>query len=352
MVSGSLIPVVAVFLGLAFGAVIILASGGDVWLAYRGLYEGSLGSPNAISETLVAATPYIFAGLGIALAFKAGLFNVGAEGQIAAGALASAWVGYSVHGLPWPLHLLLALAAGCLAGAVWGGIPGALKARTGAHEVITTIMLNYVAIQATGFLLSGAMRDPTPALAIAQTPPVLESARLPALMEPYRASWSLVLALLATAGAWWLLFRSTLGFELRTVGANPNAARYAGIPVGRTVVLAMALAGLLGGLAGAAEVVGVNYYHSPSFNTGYGFDAIAVALLGKAHPAGVVPAALLFGALRAGAPRMQFLSQIPADIIQIIQAVVLLFVAAEYAVRWVSQRAMALRPSTGLGNVQ
>lgn len=240
--------------------------------------------------------------------------------------------------MPWPVHLLLALLAGCLAGAVWGGIPGVLKARTGAHEVITTIMLNYVAIQATGFLLSGAMRDPTPALAIAQTPAVLESARLPALVEPYRASWSLVLALLAAAGSWWLLFRSTIGFEIRTVGANPNAARYAGIPVGRTVVLAMALAGLLGGLAGATEVVGVNYYHSPSFNTGYGFDAIAVALLGKAHPAGVVLAALLFGALRAGAPRMQFLSQIPADIIQIIQALVLLFVAAEYAVRWVSQR--------------
>ncbi len=211
------LPLLSVFLALSLGALIIAATGGDVSLAYRGLWEGSLGSPKAVSETLVAATPYIFAGLGIAFAFRARLFNVGAEGQIAAGALGSVWVGYSVHGLPWPLHLLLALAAGCLAGALWGGIPGILKARTGAHEVITTIMLNYIAIQATSFLLSGPMRDPNPAIAVAQTPLVLESARLPVLLEPFRAGWGLVLALAAAGGAWWLLFRTTIGFEVRTV---------------------------------------------------------------------------------------------------------------------------------------
>jgi ABC-type uncharacterized transport system permease subunit len=333
-------PLLAVLTALALGAAMILATGGDPVLAYRGLWEGSLGRPRSISDTLVWATPYILGGLAVAFAFKAGLFNIGVEGQIALGSLASVYVGYAITGIPFPLHLALALVCGCLAGAIWGAIPGVLKAWTGAHEVIVTIMLNYVAIQMTSFLLSGPMKDPSPLVAIAQTPKILESARLPAILPPYRLHWGFVLALLVAIGVWWLVRKSIIGFRVRTVGANVHAARYAGIRVGRTIVLTMTLSGALAGLAGAFEVVGLNYYHTPGFSVGYGFDSIAVALLGRSDPLGVVPAALLFGALGAGASRMQFLSgesgapQIPIDIIRLIQALVLVFVAAPALIRW------------------
>jgi simple sugar transport system permease protein len=195
-------------------------------------------------------------------------------------------------------------------------------------------MLNYVAIQVTSWLLAGPMKDPAPFVVVAQTPKVLESARLPALFDGYRVHWGFVLALLAALVVWWLIEQTTLGFEIRTVGANPTAARYAGISVPGTIVLTMTLSGLLAGLAGTVEVIGLNYYHTPGFSVGYGFDAIAVALLGRGHPLGLVPSALLFGALRAGATRMQFLSQIPIDIISIIQALILIFVAAPEIVRF------------------
>jgi ABC-type uncharacterized transport system permease subunit len=328
-----LVQSLAALTGLAAGAVLIWVTGGDPVLAYGGLWEGSFGRAASISETLVWATPYILAGLAVGLAFRGGLFNIGAEGQLSVGALASAWVGFGVHGVPWPMHLLLALAAGVLAGAAWAGIAGLLKAKTGAHEVITTIMLNYVALLGTGYLLSGLLKDPSPFVVVAQTPKVLESARMPALFSDLRIHWGLLLALLLSVATWWLLFRSTIGFAIRTVGLNPSAARYAGISLGGTMVLTMALSGGLAGLAGAIEVLGVNYYHTPGFSSGYGFDSIAVALLGKSHPLGVIPAALLFGALRAGATRMQFVSQIPIDIISVVQGIILLLVAADELVR-------------------
>src|ERR687886_569278 len=191
------IPLLAVSPAAAPGGAIILPTGGDPVRAYQGLWEGSLGQPKSISDTLVWATPYILGGLAVALAFKAGLFNIGVEGQIAVGSLASVYVGYAVRGLPFPFHMLLALAAGTLAGAIWGGIPGVLKARTGGHEVIVTIMLNYVAIQMTSFLVSGPMKDPNPLIANAQTPKILQSARLPPLLpEPvYRVHWGFIVAL-------------------------------------------------------------------------------------------------------------------------------------------------------------
>ena len=328
------VQVLAVATALAIGAALILATGGDPLLAYGGLWEGSFGRPASIADTLIWATPYILAGLAVALAFKGGLFNIGAEGQLAVGALAGAWIGFALVGVPWPLHLVLALAGGALAGGAWAGLAGVLKARTGAHEVITTIMLNYVALLGTGYLLSGPLKDPSPFVVLAQTPKVLESARLPAILPDLRLHWGFAIALAMAAGACWLLFKRTVGFAIRTVGLNPSAAHYAGIGVGRTIVLAMALSGALAGLAGAIEVTGVNFYHTPGFSVGYGFDSIAVALLGKSHPLGVVPAAILFGGLRAGATRMQFVSQIPIDIISIVQALVLMFVAADPIVRW------------------
>jgi general nucleoside transport system permease protein len=348
------IPFLAVLTALVLGAIIILATSGNVLLAYQGLWEGSLGRSQSISETLVWATPYIFGGLAVALAFKAGLFNIGVEGQIAIGSLASVYVGYAVKGIAFPLHLMLAVVAGSLAGAIWGAIPGFLKARTGAHEVIVTIMLNYVAIQMTSFLVSGPMKDPNPLIANAQTPKILQSARLPLLLpDPiYRVHWGFLIALLAAAGIWWLLQHSTLGFEIRTVGANPHAARYAGMAVGRTMVVAMALSGALAGLGASLEVVGLNFYHTAGFSVGYGFDSIAVALLGRANPFGVIPSALLFGALRAGASRMQFLSQIPIDIVSVIQALVLIFVAAPALISWLYRVRAPREAASVTGQVQ
>jgi ABC-type uncharacterized transport system permease subunit len=348
------IPLLAVFTALLLGAVVILVTGGDVLAAYRGLWEGSLGRPQSISDTLVYATPYIFGGLAVAIAFKAGLFNIGVEGQIGLGSLASVFVGYAVRDMPFPLHLLLAIAAGIAAGALWGAIPGFLKARTGAHEVIVTIMLNYIAIQMTSFLVSGVMKDPNPLIANAQTPKILQSARLPPLLpDPqYRLHWGFLIAILAAIGIWWLLYKSTLGFEIRTVGANPQAARYAGIFVGRTMVVAMAISGGLAGLGGALEVVGLNFYHTAGFSVGYGFDSIAVALLGRADPFGVIPAAMLFGGLANGASRMQFLSQIPIDIIKLIQALVLIFVAAPALVRWIYRVRVPREAESVSGDVQ
>jgi simple sugar transport system permease protein len=348
------IPLLAVVTALVLGAVVIVITGGNVLRAYQGLWEGSLGRPQSISDTLVWATPYIFGGLAVALAFKAGLFNIGVEGQISLGSLAAVYVGYAVTSVPFPFHLILAVLAGTLAGAVWGAIPGFLKARTGAHEVIVTIMLNYVAIQMTSFLVSGAMKDPNPLIANAQTPKILTSARLPPLLpDPiYHVHWGLIIGLLAAVGVWWLLQKSTLGFEIRTVGANPHAARYAGIAVGRTIVLAMALSGALAGLGASLEVVGLNFYHTAGFSVGYGFDSIAVALLGRSDAFGVIPSALLFGALRAGASRMQFLSQIPIDIINVIQALVLIFVAAPALIRWVYRVKVPREVESAAGDVQ
>src|SRR5438105_3091780 len=208
------VPLLAVFTALVLGAAIIALTGGDVGRAYQGLWEGSLGTPRSISDTLVRATPYVFGGLAVALAFKGGLVNIGVEGQITVGSLATAFVGYAVSAVPFPFHLILAVAAGIPAGAAWGAIPGFLKAATGAHEVIVTIMLNYVAINVASFLLGGPMKDKNPAVAIAQTPPILASARLPTLLpDPqYRVHWGVVVGVVAAIGVWWLLTKTTVGF--------------------------------------------------------------------------------------------------------------------------------------------
>ncbi len=339
-----LIPALAIFTALLLGALLIWLTTGSLataLAAYAGLLEGALGSPQAIAGTLVRATPYIFTGLAVAVAFKCGLFNIGAEGQLALGALAAAWVGYAVH-LPAILHIPLAILAGIAGGFVWGAVPGILKARTGAHEVITTIMMNYLALQIVQVLLSGALKDPR--TVAAQTPALDRSAWLPMLIPMLQLHSGVLLAVLVAIALWWFLGRTVWGFELRTVGVNAAAARYAGMPVRRSIILAMALSGGLAGLAGAVEVTGValdvtrvtpdgTRYFGLGFSSGYGFDAIAVALLGRGNPFGVVAAALLFGGLRAGATRMQFTTQVPGEIISVIQGLILLFVAAEVIVR-------------------
>jgi ABC-type uncharacterized transport system permease subunit len=372
-----LIPILAVFTGLVIGAIVIVVTDANVvaaykqfftapgaalkatWdaiaLAYGSLFVGSLGDPKQmvealrvyfasgdtalmlkafypITESLVASTPYIFAGLAVAFGFRCGLFNIGAEGQFYVGALASAWVGYSLVGVPWYIHLPLAIIAGAIAGAIWGAIPGYLKAKTGAHEVVNTIMMNWISFRLSDWLLNGPMKAPgyRPV-----TPVVEASAQLPRLFpEPLRFNVGFFLALLAAAFIYWLLFKTTIGFEIRAVGTNPNAARYAGVNIVRNIVLAMTVSGALAGLAGTAQVLGVDHWVGAGFSAGYGFDSIAIALLGKNHPVGVVLAALLFGTLRSGATRMQSLAGIPIDIISIIQSLVIVFVAAPAIIRW------------------
>jgi simple sugar transport system permease protein len=365
-----LVPALAVLSGLILGGVLIALTSQEVWQAfqvsvlqgigtsfavvfraYAALFAGAFGNPvqmvvalqsgdalavrrafNPILESMVAATPYIFAGLSVALAFRGGLFNIGAEGQIFVGAITATYVGYALVGVPTIVHLPLALAAGALGGALWGFIPGWLKARTGAHEVINTIMMNYIAFRLSDWLLTGPMMRPDSFNPV--SPTIQASAMLPRFFaDPIRFHLGFFFALLVAYLVYWFLFRTTWGFNLRTAGSNPNAARYAGIKTGRWIFLTMSLAGALAGLAGTNEVLGVNHNLAMAFSSGYGFDSIALALLGRSHPLGVVLASLFFGTLRSGARRMQVVSGIPIDIISVIQAMILAFMAAPAIIR-------------------
>ncbi len=325
--------------------------------AYIALFEGAILDPSTlssgdltqilapISETLLNAAPLICAGLSVALAFRAGLFNIGAQGQIILAAVFAGYVGFAWH-LPIGLHVLVAVAAGLLGGALWGGIAGLLKSRTGAHEVITTIMLNYVALNLLGWLLSVSwFQAPPYSQAISRN--VDSSARLPHLLGGgLRLHFGLLLALAAAAGTAWLLDRSTLGFRLRAVGANPAAARTAGMKVEPSYTTVMLIAGALAGLAGVSQILGTNQAVTQDIDAGYGFDGITVALLGRATPWGTVLAGLLFGALRAGGVAMQARTGVPIDLITVLQALIVLFIAAPQLVRSIF-RIRADRAGTG-----
>lgn len=333
IVRSSAIPLAAIVLALLLGALILAVSGANPWQTYAALASGAFGSEQAIGRTLEKATPLIFSGLAVAFAFKAGLFNIGAQGQLLIGAITAAWLGFAITGLPAFIHAPLALLGGAAAGALYAAIPGALKTYTGAHEVITTIMLNFVAINITDFLADGPLKDPSPTNIVARTPKILETAAIPRLGAYLPLGF--VLAVLMAILAWYLLWKTTPGFAIRIVGLNPNAARYAGIAVGRTVIFTMMLSGFLAGMGGAVESLGVVGRYQPGFNVGLGFDGITIALLGKTHPFGVIPAALLVGAMRAGSSRMQFNAGVAPEIIDVVLALMLFLVAAEMIVRWI-----------------
>jgi general nucleoside transport system permease protein len=372
-----LVPVLSVLTAFVIGGFIIAASTSSVlaawgslfqdpgealrisWVtvrdAYIALFQGAFGQPIMISEaiqawrttgetqalwaalrpfgeSLVITTPYIFAGLSVAIGLRGGLFNIGAEGQLFVGGLASVFVGYAVRGLPWFVHLPLAILAGLSAGAIWGAIPGYLKARTGAHEVINTIMMNYIAFRLTDYLLNGGPMARPDGLPI--TPLVLPSAQLPALLPaPVRLHWGFFLALGAAALVYWFLWKTTTGLEIRMTGQNQNAARYAGVRISFVIVLTMAMAGALAGMSGTNQILGVDHQLVRAFSTGYGFDSIALALLGNSHPLGVVLSSLLFGFMRGGAARMQSVAGTPVEILRIIQGMVIIFVAAPEIIR-------------------
>ncbi len=346
-----MLPALALVTALIIGAVIIAVTDVDtlrVWGddpveafrltvsgiadAYRALFVGSLGSPRAITETLFAATPLILAGLAVAIGFQAGLFNIGVNGQMHIGGMAALWVGFSVA-LPTIVHIPVALFAAVIAGAIWGGIAGFLKARTGAHEVITTIMLNFIALFLVDYLLKSSIfraagrNDPI-------SRPAETSAQFPTLLGDFRLHIGFLVALAAVLFAWWLMYRTTIGFEFRAVGANPEGSRYAGMNVAWIYLSVMAVCGALAGVGGANQILGLEPYRGISnFAGSVGFDAIALALLGRSHPVGVLFAGLLFGGLRAGGREMQGAAGIPIDLVLVLQALIIVLIAAPEMVR-------------------
>lgn len=324
------VPLVSVFLALFIGALLIISSGVDPLNGYWQLFLGAFGSLDDFAQTLEKATPLLFAGLAVSFAFKAGLFNIGAQGQLIFGAVISAGIGFGITGLPPTVHMVVALLGGAVAGALFGMIPGVLKVASGAHEVITTILLNYIAIKFAGYLANGPWQDTSSQILYARTPEILESAVIPDIVGlPVGFFIAMAVALLV----WWVLNKTTLGFEIRTAGMNPNAAKYAGIKVSRTIVITMILSGLLAGFGGAVETLGVVGKFEPAFNQGLGFDGITVALLAKTNPLGTIVAALLMGALQAGASEMQHYADVQPKILDVIQALMLFFVAADVLVR-------------------
>lgn len=361
--SSSLVVFIAITLSLILGGVLIIVASDEVSTAasyffsrpgdtfkaigevlgntYSAMINGAIYNTKAssfeagikpLTQSLTMATPLIFAGLGLGLGFRAGLFNIGAQGQIIIGATLGAFVGFAWE-LPVGVHLLVAILGTIIGGALWGFIPGILKATTGAHEVIVTIMLNYVALNFVSFLLSkDAFQQPGSDNPIA--PRVDGNAMYPKLLgSSYELHAGFILALLAAAGVWWLLERSTWGLQFRAVGANPHAAKTAGMNVPMTYVLVLVIAGALAGLAGSAQVLGTQPALTSNVAASFGFDAITVALLGRSRPLGIVLAAILFGALNASGPALQVQAGLPIDVVLVVQSLIVLFIAAPPLVR-------------------
>ncbi len=326
------LPIAAVVIALLIGAVLIWLNGSNPWTAYTELVEGALGSRAGLARTLEKATPVTLTGLAVILAMKGGLFNIGAQGQLLFGATFAAWAGYHFTNLPAVIHVPFALLVGGVMGMLPAALAGFLKAYRGAHEVITTIMLNVILVNMTEYLVGarGPFHDPD-AGAISRTPLIEPSAEIGRVWE---LPVGYLLALIAVVVVWFLMERTTVGFRITTVGQNKNAATYAGISAAGITVLAMAASGFLAGLGGAIETQGVFSRYEAGFNVGLGFDGITVALLARVQPLLAIPAALLLGIMRAGQTQMAFRADVPQEIIDVILAIILLLVCAPIVVRW------------------
>jgi ABC-type uncharacterized transport system permease subunit len=341
------VPLAVVIGSVVLGAAVILISEPlipnkqfDPWLwvtAYQAMIQGAIGKPeewaaldfHSLVSTLVNSAPLVFGGLAVGFGFKAGLFNIGAQGQFLVGALGAVIVGVMLREAPAPVAITLATLAGMAFGAAWGFVPGFLKAFSGAHEVVSTIMMNYVAIQLLAALVSGPLKVPRSPQAITFD---VGNGAFPVILPP-NGHLGILLALIAAIGVWWILYRTTWGFEVRATGANPDASRYAGMRPRLIIVATMTFSGMLAGLAGTSVLLGVTKSMTSSFGTTVGFDSIAVALLARSHPLVIIPAALLFGAMRAGAGLMQIQAQIPAELVDVIQAVILLALVTSSVIR-------------------
>jgi simple sugar transport system permease protein len=331
----ALLPLWATLLALAVGAVMLLVLGVSPVEAYQAMWEGAFGSKNAIAETLVKATPLLLVGIGICISFRGNVINIGGEGQMIVGALVATLVGLTFTDWPGWAVIVLALVVGFIGGAAWGGIPGYLKAYFGVNEILSTIMMNAIAVQLMNYLLRGPMIDPSQAeLAskIPQTARLLEAFRLPRLV-PTRLHLGLLLAIVLAFLVYVLLWRTTLGYRIRAVGQSPDAARYAGSNVNRQIVIALLLSGAFAGLAGAVQVYGVNYRmitdgSASGFTGGAGFNGIVAALFGQLHPIGTIPASVFFGALLVGANKMQRVVQVPSALITALNGLIVVFVVS------------------------
>ncbi|HET6595421.1 MAG TPA: ABC transporter permease [Anaerolineales bacterium] len=344
-VIDALLPAFATLAALLVGAVMLLFLRANPIEAYTALWDGAFGSPNAFAETLVKATPLLLVALGICISFRGDVINIGGEGQMIIGAILATWVGLTLTDLPGWLVITLAMLAGFLGGAVWGGIPGFLKAYFSVNEILSTVMMNAIAVQLMNFLLRGPMIDPSQAeLAskIPQTARLLDIFRLPRL-APTRLHLGALIAVLLAILVYILLWRTTLGYRIRAVGQNPQASRYAGIKVPRYVVLALLLSGAFAGLAGAVQVYGVNYRmitdgSASGFTGGAGFNGIVAALFGQLHPIWTIPASVLFGALLVGANSMQRAVQVPSALVTALNGLVVVFVVSSEIIRRRRQR--------------
>jgi general nucleoside transport system permease protein len=339
----ALLPVFATLAALLVGAIMLIILGVNPFVAYQALIDGAFGSTNAFAETLVRATPLLLVGLGICIAYRGSVINIGGEGQMIIGALLSTWVGLTISGLPGWLMIVIGLLVGTIGGAVWGGIPGVLKAYFNVNEILSTVMMNAIAVQVMNFLLTGPMIDPAQAEIASQIPQTArldEALRLPRL-APTRLHLGALIAVVLAFLVYILLWRTTLGYRIRAVGQNPSASHYAGIKVKRYIVLALLLSGAFAGLAGAVQVYGVNYRMitdgSPTgFTGGAGFNGIVAALFGQLHPIITIPASILFGALIVGANAMQRVVQIPSALITALNGLVVVFVVSSEL--WRKQR--------------
>ena len=326
-----LLPVLAMVIALLVGVLLLLLLGTDPFEAYSALIQGALGNVSGITQTLTKATPLLLVGLGICIAFRGGVINIGGEGQIVVGALAATAFGVGFGNLPALILLPLTLISGAAAGLIWGGIPGLLKARLGVNEILTTVMMNQIALRLMNFLLRGPMLDPEHVAAgtsIPQSAALPESIWLTRLVPRTLFHSGAILAVLLALAVYFLLWRTTIGYRIRAVGLNPHASRYAGIPVPKYVTLSLALSGMLCGLAGAVEVLGVHHRMLEGLSGGYGFSGIVAALFGKLHPLGAIPASALFGALLVGADKMQRAVQVPSALAIALQGLMVLFVVS------------------------
>jgi ABC-type uncharacterized transport system permease subunit len=340
-----LLPLVAVVLALLVGGGLLLALGANPYEAYYALFNGALGNVSGITQALTKATPLLLVGIGICIAFRGGVINIGGEGQIIVGATAATALALALRTWPGWLLLPLTLAGGAVAGALWGGVAGFLKARLNVNEILSTVMLNQIALQLMNFLLRGPMLDPKQIEAgtnIPQSEALPEAVWLTRLVPRTLLHSGVILAVILAVLVYLLLWRTTIGYRIRAVGLNAAAARYAGIPVAGYLTLSLVLSGAFAGLAGAVEVTGVHHRMLEGLSGGYGFSGIVAALFGKLHPLGAIPASFLFGALLVGADKMQRTVQVPNALIVVLNGLVVLFVvASELYTRRRSQRRVA-----------
>ncbi|MFU8890512.1 MAG: ABC transporter permease [Anaerosomatales bacterium] len=332
------VPLVSVAIAAIIGSIIMLIAGFDPLAAYAAMFKGAFGGGRQIGETMLRSTPLMFTGLAVAYGFRAGLFNIGAEGQLFMGGLSAAWLGIVLAGMPRPLNIILMLVAGAAIGAAWAFIPALLKAKVGAHEVITTMMFTYIGRYIVSWLVTGPLKaegqiPQTNRLPVESTLPKMHE-MLP-FLTPSRVHLGFVVAIILAFFIWWVLKYTSLGYESRAVGYNPWASETGGISVPATTIKALCISGALAGLAGVTEVMGVHMRLFDQFSAGFGFTGIAVALLAKNNPIGVIAAAILFGGLSAGGGTMQLEADVPQKVILIIQALIIFLVAAEQIARWV-----------------